>query len=322
VAGIYGPGRSFLLKNLLQGKSAIEGNDGQGRIINQIHREDAASALAHLVEHKLSGIYNVVDDSPQTQAAAYTWLAQKFGLAMPPVMDGPAADRKRGWTHKTVCNGKLKATGWAPRYPAYARAIENDPLLASSIFQSLLDEGQAIPRQPNIIVIGLMGCGKSTVGRIVGNKLGFQFSDTDHIVCAESLSTIPKIFEREGEAGFRLRESTALRRLLGSRGHIIATGGGIVTQPHNLALLRHLGFIVWLDAAPKTLAQRTANSNDRPLLQEEDPEAKLTRLLEARSPLYEGLADLRIKTEGLSPPESAMRVIESARAFFAERCPG
>jgi shikimate kinase len=318
LAGIYGPGRSYLLRHLLEGKSSIEGNEGQGRIINQIHRVDAASALVHLIQHNLTGIYNVVDDSPATQAATYSWLAPKFGLPQPPVLDAPAADRKRGWTHKTVSNAKLRATGWAPRYPNYQRAVEQDMHLVPSILQSMLEDGQPLPRLPNIIIIGLMGCGKSTVGRIVASKLGYQFADTDSIVCAESLSTIPKIFEREGEAGFRLRESAALRRLLGSRNHVIATGGGIVTQPHNLPLLRHLGFIVWLQADPKVLAARTSSSNDRPLLQqEEDPLAKLERLLGARSELYAQLADLRIPTDELSPPESAMRVIESARAFFS-----
>jgi shikimate kinase/nucleoside-diphosphate-sugar epimerase len=319
LAGIYGPGRSFLLRHLLEGKSSIEGNEGQGRIINQIHRLDAASAVVHLIQNNLTGIYNVVDDSPATQAATYSWLAPKFGLPLPPVLDAPATDRKRGWTHKAVSNAKLHASGWTPRYPSYQRAVEQDALLVPSILQSMMDEGVAVPRLPNIIIIGLMGCGKSTVGRIVASKLGYQFADTDGIVCAESLSTIPKIFEREGEAGFRIRESAALRRLLGSKNHVIATGGGIVTQPQNLPLLRHLGFVVWLEADPKVLAARTASSTDRPLLQEEDPLAKLERLLGARRDLYAQLADLRISTDELSPPESAIGVMESARAFFGKQ---
>jgi shikimate kinase/nucleoside-diphosphate-sugar epimerase len=316
LAGIYGPGRSFLLRNLLEGKSSVEGNDGQGRLINQIHREDAASALVHMIEHQLTGIYNVVDDKPSTQAETYAWLAPKFGCPQPPVLDAPATDRKRGWTHKAVSNAKLRATGWTPRYPAYARAIEQDPMLAASILQSLLDEGVRIPRLHNIIIIGLMGCGKSTVGKIVARQLGYQFSDTDSIVCSQSLSTVPKIFEREGEAGFRQRETAALRYLLGSKGHVIATGGGIVTQPQNLPLLRHLGFIVWLEAAPETLAARTASSNDRPLLQQEDPLTKLTTLLDARGSLYAQLADMRIKTEESTPPASAARIADAAREIF------
>jgi shikimate kinase len=318
LAGIYGPGRSFLLRNLLEKKSVIEGNDGQGRIINQIHRDDAASALAYLITHQLTGIYNVVDDQPQTQAATYSWLVPKFGQAMPPSLDTPAADRKRGWTHKAVSNAKLRAAGWAPRYANYQRAVEQDPQLVSSILQGMLDDGIAIPRLHNIIIIGLMGCGKSTVGRIAASKLGYQFADTDHIVCAESLSTIPKIFEREGEAGFRNRESSALRRLLGSKGHVIATGGGIITQPVNLPLLKHLGFIVWLEADPQVLAARTASNHDRPLLNEENPQAKLERLLTSRRDFYAQLADLRIQTDELSPNESAIGVIESARSFFLQ----
>jgi shikimate kinase/nucleoside-diphosphate-sugar epimerase len=316
LAGIYGPGRSFLLRHLLEGKSAIEGCEGQGRIINQIHREDAASALAYLMEHQLTGIYNVVDDSPSTQAATYSWLAPKFGVAMPPIMEGPAADRKRGWTHKAVSNAKLKAAGWTPRYPSYHRAVDQDPLLVTSILQGMSDDGVALPKLHNIIIIGLMGCGKTTVGKHIARQLGYTFADTDHIVCTQSLSTIPKIFEREGEAGFRTRETAALRHLLGSKAHVIATGGGIVTQPQNIALLRHLGFIVWLEAKPETLAARTASSNDRPLLQQDDPLTKLRSLLEARGPLYESLADLRIQTEDSSPPTSASRAIEGAKAYF------
>jgi len=105
---------------------------------------------------------------------------------------------------------------------------------------------------------------------------------------------------------------------LGRRGSCIATGGGIITQPRNLPLLRHLGYIVWLDADPSLLARRTSHNNDRPLLAgEEDPQAKLTRLLAERKPIYKALADLRIQTSDLTPQESAYGIMESARVFFS-----
>jgi shikimate kinase/nucleoside-diphosphate-sugar epimerase len=319
LAGIYGPGRSFLLKNLLEGKSAIEGNDGQGRYLNQIHADDAASALVHLVTHRLSGIFNIADDQKVTQRESYLDLCRLFGLAIPPARE-PDPNRKRGWSHKHVSNAKLRASGWQPRYPTYLDAVQNDPELASSILQAVIDEAATpLPRQPNIILIGLMGSGKTTVARIVSQMIGFQCIDTDQLIIEAAGQSIPAIFAAEGETGFRLRESAALRSLLGKRGACIATGGGIITQPRNLPLLRHLGYIVWLDADPALLARRTSHNNDRPLLAgEEDPKTKLTRLLDERKPLYKSLADLRIQTSELTPQETAYGIMESARVFFAK----
>jgi shikimate kinase/nucleoside-diphosphate-sugar epimerase len=320
LAGIYGPGRSFVLKNLLEGKATIEGNHGQGRILNQIHADDAAAALAHLVTQHLGGIYNIVDDAQMTQRQCLERLCTIFGIKLPGERE-PDPNRKRGWSHKRVSNTRLHATGWTPRYASYLDALHDDPDLASSILDLVQTAGEIpLPRQPNILLIGLMGSGKTTVGRIVAHMIGFQLVDTDHLIVDTAGKSIPEIFATEGEAGFRQRESTALRSLLGKRGCVIATGGGIVTQPRNLPLLRHLGYTVWLDADPERLARRTALNNNRPLLNgEEDPKAKLTRLLTERKPLYKSLADLRIKTAELTPQETAYGVMESARVFFARR---
>jgi nucleoside-diphosphate-sugar epimerase len=130
LAGIYGPGRSVLLRRFLTGEAVIEG-DG-ARYINQIHRDDAASALAQLVESAASGIYNVSDDTPLTQQEVYSWLAGHFGKPIPPA--GPVnTGRKRGVTHKRVSNAKLRALGWFPHYPSFRDAVVNDPQLISSI---------------------------------------------------------------------------------------------------------------------------------------------------------------------------------------------
>ncbi len=319
LAGIYGPGRSFVLKNLLEGKAAIEGNNGQGRILNQIHAEDAAAALAHLATRRLSGIYNIVDDAQMTQRQCLERLCAIFGVKMPGTRE-PDPNRKRGWSHKRVSNTKLHASGWAPRYASYFDALRDDPDLAASILDLVQTTGESpSPRQPNIVLIGLMGSGKTTVGRIVAQMIGFQIVDTDHLIADNTGKSIPEIFATEGEAAFRLHESAALRSLLGRRGCVIATGGGIVTQPRNLAILRHLGYIVWLDADPERLARRTAANTNRPLLNgEENPKAKLERLLNERKPLYKGLADLRIQTAELTPQETAYGVMESARVFFAK----
>jgi len=218
-------------------------------------------------------------------------------------------------------NARLRATGWTLRYPGYFDALRDDPDLVASILKQVIEGGEAeLPRAENIVIIGLMGSGKSTVGRLVAHMLGFQFADTDHLIIEQAGCSIPEIFAKEGETGFRLRESAILRGLLGTRRCVIATGGGIITQERNLPLLRHLGFITWLEADVQLLARRTANNNDRPLLRgEEPPLQKLQRLHAERKPLYKSLADLRIQTDELSQEESAYGVAESARIFFARR---
>ncbi len=126
LAGIYGPGRSVLLKKFFTGEAVIEG-DG-GRFINQVHRDDIAAALALLIESGARGIFNVCDDEPMTQRAVYEWLARRFQKPLPP--PGPIdPNRKRGWTSKRVSNTKLRALGWTPGYPSFRDAIDNDPSL-------------------------------------------------------------------------------------------------------------------------------------------------------------------------------------------------
>jgi nucleoside-diphosphate-sugar epimerase len=124
LAGIYGPGRSVLLRKFLDGEAVIE-EDG-GRFINTIHRDDAARALLHLICHDSfpgGEIFNVADSVTLTQLEVYRGLAEKFGKELPP--GGPRdLNRKRGWTHKRVSNGKLRATGWEPDYPSFLDAVD------------------------------------------------------------------------------------------------------------------------------------------------------------------------------------------------------
>ena len=123
LAGIYGPGRSVLLKKFFSGQAVIEG-DG-ARFINQVHRDDIATALTDLLERDARGIFNICDDEPMTQRAVYEWLANYFEKPLPP--SGPIdPDRKRGWTSKRVSNAKIRALGWLPRYPTFRDAIGND----------------------------------------------------------------------------------------------------------------------------------------------------------------------------------------------------
>ena len=126
LAGIYGPGRSVLLRKFFSREAVIE-DDGR-RFINQVHRDDIASALHVLIERGAPGIYNVSDNHPTTQRETCEWLAARFALPMPPA--GPInPDRKRGWTNKRVSNSKLRALGWAPGFPSFFDAVESDPQL-------------------------------------------------------------------------------------------------------------------------------------------------------------------------------------------------
>ena len=127
LAGLYGPGRSVLLRKFLRGEAVIEG-DGQ-RHLNQIHADDAAGALFHLMARPgPPGIYNAADGHPLTQRACYEWLARHLQRPLPP--QGPVpANRKRGWTDKKVSVAALTALGWAPRYPSFPEAVRDDPAL-------------------------------------------------------------------------------------------------------------------------------------------------------------------------------------------------
>jgi nucleoside-diphosphate-sugar epimerase len=129
LAGIYGPGRSVLLRKFLDGTAVIEGEGT--RHINQIHTDDAAAALFHIISRNAPGIYNVVDDEPVTQLECYAWIAEALGRPLPP--RGPVeANRKRGVTDKRVTNAKLRSLGWAPAYPSYRAALARDPALLAA----------------------------------------------------------------------------------------------------------------------------------------------------------------------------------------------
>jgi nucleoside-diphosphate-sugar epimerase len=121
LSGLYGPGRSVLLRRFLTGEAVLE--EGGVRWINQIHRDDAASALLRLADPRTApGIYNVSDDTPSTQGEIFSWMAAATGRPLPP--EGSAdRERKRGWTSKRISNRKLRATGWSPCFPSYRDAL-------------------------------------------------------------------------------------------------------------------------------------------------------------------------------------------------------
>lgn len=129
LAGIYGPGRSVLLRKFFDGTAVIEG-DGS-KWVNQVHRDDIAVALARLAHFRISGIFNVVDNQPLSQHELYSWLARRFDRPLPP--SGPIdTNRKRGWTNKRVSNARLRQLGWSPRFPSFFEAVASDPGLVEN----------------------------------------------------------------------------------------------------------------------------------------------------------------------------------------------
>jgi shikimate kinase len=173
----------------------------------------------------------------------------------------------------------------------------------------------------NIVLIGLMGCGKSTIGRKLQTQLGYPFVDTDQLIEEKAGCTIAEIFATRGEPYFRELESAVLNELSapGTPRRIIATGGGIVGRKQNRKLLASLGYVVWLQAPVDVILQRTARNRDRPLLQTENPREKVEQLLAERSPLYREIADLSLETAGLEVEEIVCGILESARYHFAAK---
>lgn len=160
-----------------------------------------------------------------------------------------------------------------------------------------------------------MGAGKSSVARELARRGARRWVDTDRLVAERAGMTIPDIFSREGEEGFRQRESDALRSLDGSRCLIVATGGGIVTRPENLPLLRALGGVVFLTASEDVLFERVSRTRHRPLLQTADPRATLVDLLARRAPFYAACAHFTLDTSPLDHAGAAEAILSWEREF-------
>ncbi|MEJ7807418.1 MAG: bifunctional shikimate kinase/3-dehydroquinate synthase AroKB [Telluria sp.] len=148
----------------------------------------------------------------------------------------------------------------------------------------------------NVFLVGLMGAGKTTIGRILARKLGKRFIDSDHEIEARTGASIPWIFEIEGEDSFRRREAEVIRDLTAQDGIVLATGGGAVLDARNRAYLKERGRVVYLRANVSSIMLRTSHDKNRPLLQTADPRKKLEELTAQREPLYREIADLVIDT--------------------------
>lgn len=161
----------------------------------------------------------------------------------------------------------------------------------------------------NIYLVGMMGAGKTTIGRHLAKRLKLRFVDCDHEIEARSGVKIPVIFEVEGESGFRRRESQMIEELTREDGIVLATGGGAVLSDENRRRLARTGFVVYLSATPSALYERTRHDKNRPLLRVEDPMARISALYEQRDPLYRSVADLIIEGNRQSP-FSVVRLLE------------
>ena len=154
-----------------------------------------------------------------------------------------------------------------------------------------------------------MGAGKTTIGCVLARRLGLAFVDSDHEIEARTGVRIPTIFEIEGEDGFRRREAQVIADLAAMGGMVVATGGGAILKPENRANLKDSGFVAYLNVPPNLLHERIRHDKNRPLLQVEDPLARLKELHAQRDPLYREVADLVIDSSRLSAQTVALMLI-------------
>ncbi|APE31284.1 shikimate kinase [Halomonas aestuarii] len=154
---------------------------------------------------------------------------------------------------------------------------------------------------PNLILIGPMGAGKSTIGRLLAAELSREFYDSDHEIQARCGADIPWIFDVEGEAGFRDREAQMIRELTRHENVVIATGGGAVLREENRRVLRESGTVIYLLTTVEQQLRRTAKDRNRPLLQRPDREDVLREMFAQRDPLYRATADVVVRTDRRGP---------------------
>jgi shikimate kinase len=167
----------------------------------------------------------------------------------------------------------------------------------------------------NLILVGMMGSGKTTMGKALARHLGKAFVDSDDEITKRTGVTVPHIFDVEGEAGFRQRETAAIRDLVGRDNMVLATGGGAVLAEENRALLERNGIVIYLKASVHDLWQRTRHDRNRPLLQTSDPHAKLTELFQQRDPLYQQISDVVVQSGKQSVSALMLQLVDRIDAY-------
>ena len=173
-------------------------------------------------------------------------------------------------------------------------------------------------RIQNLALIGFMGTGKTSIGRLVAEQLHYDFVDTDELIESSTGRTIPEIFAQQGEAAFRQLEARLVEELAARTRTVISTGGGLPVNPANLASLKTHALVVCLWASPEKIFERVRTQNHRPLLHDPDPMAKIRSLLAAREPAYRQ-ADVLINTELRSAREVALQVLHQFRSAFTDQ---
>ena len=161
----------------------------------------------------------------------------------------------------------------------------------------------------NIFIVGPMGSGKSTVGKIISDELFLNFFDTDEEIESRTGASIDWIFDLEGENGFRKRESDILQEMVQKNSIVLSTGGGIILSDQNRELLSSRGTVFYLSTPISVQIERTSKDKDRPLLKNGDPGEILTKLHEERKDLYESVSDHSVQTENKSSQEVASEII-------------
>lgn len=159
----------------------------------------------------------------------------------------------------------------------------------------------------NLALIGFMGTGKTSVGRLVAESLGFEFLDTDELIQSRTGRTIADIFAQEGEPAFRELERLVVKELSARERTVISTGGGLPTNAENMTALKSFALVVCLWAGPEKIWERVRHQSHRPLLHDADPQKKINDLLEARKPFYQQ-ADVLMNTEQRSAREVAQQI--------------
>ena len=164
----------------------------------------------------------------------------------------------------------------------------------------------------NIILVGYMGCGKTTVGESIAEATRYTFADTDEMIVAQQGRSISDIFAQDGEPAFRDMETALLVKMLTEKNDtcVISTGGGMPVQKENRNLLRQLGTVVYLRAKPETVYERIKGDTTRPLLQCENPMERIREMIKSRNPAYEEAAELVIDVDNLTPQEAAEEIIK------------
>ena len=185
-----------------------------------------------------------------------------------------------------------------------------------NILYNTIKQKFILPKQRNnIILIGPMGSGKTSIGKKLSKMIKFDFIDTDSMIEAKTGVDIPTIFEHEGEQGFRTREAKILKEISNINNTVVGTGGGIIVSKENREIIKNLGFVVHLTASVKELVYRTEHDKNRPLINNTNAENKITSLLKDRNDYYENISNVTISTDNYDTVKISKIIIKNYKEY-------